>query len=293
MPTSELDRPLKFEGKATTVLGALDTMWKRAEGTEAFDANRAWLRARFDALPLDRKLMLWAELCMGNHFGSGRLDVIGIEKEELANSPVAAAWAKAMLPRLEVKQDHYLKSIVCYAAAKNKVSIPAALAPVVEWVYAMELLSRGELRAIRAVCEVKTNIPPPDDLDDGEYEGVEPVPLTVTVCDVLPSPTPIQKKQLARARKDYGGNIEDVTYRAIADAKGKHVYDAYRYCGDTGKVFVAGTTRVVASLIQMQIDGCRDPGLGLALQQAFAVRPTKAKVTVKVKVKKKRVRARR
>jgi hypothetical protein len=57
-------------------------------------------------------------------------------------------------------------------------------------------------------------------------------------------------------------------YRAIADAKGKHAYDAWLYRADSGVVFKAGTTRVVAEVVQRSVT-CKDDRLAEALEEAL------------------------
>ena len=50
----------------------------------------------------------------------------------------------------------------------------------------------------------------------------------------------------------------------IDDAKKKPAYDAWLYMADSGTVFRAGTTEVVADVIQFGVE-CADKPLGLAL----------------------------
>lgn len=57
-------------------------------------------------------------------------------------------------------------------------------------------------------------------------------------------------------------------YRAIADAKGKHVYDAWLYQTDSGIVFKAGTTRVAAEYVQRGVE-CKNERLAEALEEAL------------------------
>ena len=92
---------------------------------------------------------------------------------------------------------------------------------------------------------------------DGDT-GVTPVPLRVTKRQKVKKPSPLQEKQLARAARDHGGELSGITYYAVTDAKGKHRYDAYRYNADSGKVFQAGSTKVVATIIQFEVDECDD-----------------------------------
>jgi len=97
----------------------------------------------------------------------------------------------------------------------------------------------------------------------------------------------IQVKQLLRAAVDYYGSrrelaalfagehkLYNLELRSIADAKGKHVYDAWTYNGDSGKVFRADTTKVVASVIQFHASECAEP-LAQGLQAALGERPAK------------------
>jgi hypothetical protein len=269
---AELDRATTFEGKRTTVGDALRAMWKRAKTTDAYDANTDWLDAYYQTLPIGRRLQLWAELHLLKasdkaSMAAGYLNGVGLPKG-LVKSPVIAAWVKKTLPLLDDgRLLPELLETVFLAAARNKITIPARLTPLVE------SLSSKAMASVCAVCEVRPRVPrddDDDDDDDDEYAGVEPVPLTVLSVAKVTSATPLQKKQLARAQKDAGGTIDDAEYFAIGDAKGKHVYDAYFYFGDTGKVFVVGTTRVVATLIQLEIDQCNDLALALGLQNAYA-----------------------
>lgn len=60
--------------------------------------------------------------------------------------------------------------------------------------------------------------------------------------------------------------------RELADAKGKHAYDAYTYAGDSGTIFKAGTTTVVAEIVQGGIE-CKNEALGDALNAALVAKP--------------------
>lgn len=64
-------------------------------------------------------------------------------------------------------------------------------------------------------------------------------------------------------------------YRAIADAKGKHAYDAWLYQTDSGVVFKAGTTRVAAEVVQFSVT-CKDDRLAEALEEALRAEPSAA-----------------
>lgn len=61
-------------------------------------------------------------------------------------------------------------------------------------------------------------------------------------------------------------------YRAIADAKGKHVYDAWLYQADSGTVFKAGTSRVAAEYAQCSVT-CKNERLAEALEEALRAEP--------------------
>lgn len=93
-----------------------------------------------------------------------------------------------------------------------------------------------------------------------------------------------QKKQLAHANKLYGGKkltaaelvaqgdgAEETispsmtAYMRIDDDKKKHVYDYWYYNGDSGCFFKAGTTTVVAEVVQDGLE-CANLKLSLALQ---------------------------
>ncbi len=62
-------------------------------------------------------------------------------------------------------------------------------------------------------------------------------------------------------------------YRAIADAKGKHVYDAWLYQTDSGTIFKAGTARVAAEVVQFSVT-CKDDRLAEALKEALRAEPS-------------------
>ena len=61
-------------------------------------------------------------------------------------------------------------------------------------------------------------------------------------------------------------------YRAIADAKGKHVYDAWLYQTDSGTVFKAGTAHVAAEVVHFSVT-CKDDRLAEALEEALRAEP--------------------
>ena len=62
-------------------------------------------------------------------------------------------------------------------------------------------------------------------------------------------------------------------YRAIADAKDKHTYDAWLYQTDSGIVFKAGTTRVAAEVVQFSVS-CKDDRLAEALEETLRAAPS-------------------
>ena len=66
----------------------------------------------------------------------------------------------------------------------------------------------------------------------------------------------------------------------IADAKRTPAFDAWRYSVDGGTVFRAGSTDVIAEIIQDGLE-CSDRALRLALIDALATKPTKAKPATK------------
>jgi hypothetical protein len=61
-------------------------------------------------------------------------------------------------------------------------------------------------------------------------------------------------------------------YRAVADAKGKHIYDAWLYQTDSGTIFKAGTSRVAAEVAQGSVT-CKDDRLAEALEEALRAEP--------------------
>ena len=101
----------------------------------------------------------------------------------------------------------------------------------------------------------------------------------------------IAQKQLVEASKRYNGkkrtvkailagDDEDmemihpptIERIRIVDAKGKPAYDAWLYNGDSGTVFRAGTTKVVAERIQAGLDS-EDKQLRIALLAALDGKP--------------------
>ena len=63
----------------------------------------------------------------------------------------------------------------------------------------------------------------------------------------------------------HGGTLE---IRELVDAKGKRMYDVLTWLADDGCAFKAGTTEVVAHLVQHTVD-CDDTGLDAALSKAL------------------------
>jgi hypothetical protein len=107
--------------------------------------------------------------------------------------------------------------------------------------------------------------------------------------------TPLQQKQLVAAGKRYDGKAlpastrlsrekahEEVSFGGLfeivdlADGSGKVAYTALRYAVDSGTVFAAGTTRVVADIIQFGLE-CEDDRLREALELALRQKPKGAK----------------
>ncbi len=98
----------------------------------------------------------------------------------------------------------------------------------------------------------------------------------------------IQQKQLRAAGKAYDGKDlgaalrmatgqsetslrSTLEIRALADASKKHVYDAFLYEGDSGVIFQAGTTKVVAQVVQGSV-AHKDEGLALGLRDAITTK---------------------
>ncbi len=65
-------------------------------------------------------------------------------------------------------------------------------------------------------------------------------------------------------------------YRAVLDATGTHLYDAWQYNADSGSIFKAGTTKLVADIIQGSVE-CSDKTLLEALEEVVRVRAPKPK----------------
>ena len=57
----------------------------------------------------------------------------------------------------------------------------------------------------------------------------------------------------------------------IVDETGETAYDAWLYRGDSGSIFRAGTTEIVAEIIQVGLE-CKDPGLRDGLRTALQER---------------------
>ncbi len=71
--------------------------------------------------------------------------------------------------------------------------------------------------------------------------------------------------------------------RELADWTGAPAYRAFSYNADDGMIFAAGSTEIVASMVQHTVQ-CDDPALFEALQAALADKP---KATIKKAAKKK------
>lgn len=93
------------------------------------------------------------------------------------------------------------------------------------------------------------------------YLGGKGAPLEVLLAD---NPTGPDEERSLRGQ---------LFYRAIADAKGKHAYDAWLYQADSGTVFKAGTSRVVAEVAQRSVT-CKDDRLAEALEEALRAEPS-------------------
>jgi hypothetical protein len=120
--------------------------------------------------------------------------------------------------------------------------------------------------------------------------------------------SPLQREQIVAAGKRYDGGdfsaeerLSDegsdaegqeqswkgfLEIREIVDAEGKPAYDAYLYMADSGTVFRAGTTEIVAEIIQFGLE-CDDPELEAALESVVADKPVMAKKTAPGKPAKK------
>ncbi len=89
--------------------------------------------------------------------------------------------------------------------------------------------------------------------------------------------------RLLALKPDHEESLRAVlSYRALADAKGKHVYDVWEFAGDSGSIFRAGSTKKVAAIIQGDVE-CDDEALKDAL--GMAVRQRKPTPTPKLKPK--------
>jgi hypothetical protein len=84
-----------------------------------------------------------------------------------------------------------------------------------------------------------------------------------------------QEKLSAAERLD-SDDGKSLVIREIADAKGKHVYDAFSWLADDGCVFAKGTIKIVAEMVQHTVQ-CKDKSLQAGLQRAIESRPKKKK----------------
>ena len=64
----------------------------------------------------------------------------------------------------------------------------------------------------------------------------------------------------------FGGVCE---WRVLADASGKHRYDAWLYAGDSATYFLAGSTRPIAEMLQRSVATLRDQDAGTGLAEAL------------------------
>lgn len=138
-------------------------------------------------------------------------------------------------------------------------------------------------------------------LDAADAEAGPPLVLTKTRARSIASEgsaaifSELDKEQLLVAGKRYlggkGAPIEvllaenpkgpdeerslrgQLRYHAIADAKGKHAYDAWLYQTDSGCIFKAGTSRVAAEVVHFSVT-CKDDRLAEALEEALRAEPT-------------------
>ena len=97
------------------------------------------------------------------------------------------------------------------------------------------------------------------------YLGGKGAPLEVLLAE---NPTGPDEERSLRGQ---------LFYRAIADAKGKHVYDAWLYQTDSGTIFKAGTTRVAAEVVHFSVT-CKDDRLAEALEEALRAEPSAVEV---------------
>jgi hypothetical protein len=106
------------------------------------------------------------------------------------------------------------------------------------------------------------------------YLGGKGAPLEVLLAE---NPTGPDEERSLRGQ---------LFYRAIADAKGKHVYDAWLYQTDSGTIFKAGTPRVAAEVVHFSVT-CKDDRLAEALEEAIRAAPS---AVVEVAAPKKKAR---
>jgi hypothetical protein len=72
-------------------------------------------------------------------------------------------------------------------------------------------------------------------------------------------------KRFGEGPDAHGGTLE---IRELVDLDGEHLYDVFTWLADDGVAFVAGTTEVVAQLVQHDVQ-CDDPGLEAAIKKAM------------------------
>jgi hypothetical protein len=70
-----------------------------------------------------------------------------------------------------------------------------------------------------------------------------------------------------------GATLDESSFFSLIDGwdiceEGQLRYTAWLYCADSGTIFEAGTTTVVAEVIQFYLDNCRDDAIREDLQEA-------------------------
>ncbi len=116
---------------------------------------------------------------------------------------------------------------------------------------AASLAAAPKLKVKRTLCPKRVD----------ELSKIQRAQLTEMALGYDGKKLPLQKR-FGEGPDAHGGTLE---IRELVDGTGKHVYDVFTWLADDGCTFVAGTTDVVAQLVQHDVD-CDDPGLEAALR---------------------------
>ncbi len=223
-------------------------------------------REILEALPVDRR---------------GPAFLLGLQ--QMGHPGWALNAAKALLP---VAPD---AGVMAYAIECIKSSVGAERAHL----DALEKAAKGHPELIALVDAARGKRPPPialttttqrDVAQEGataRFSKIDEAQLLAAGQAYFGKKVPLDR--LLALKPDHEQSLRAVLrYRALADAKGKHVYDVWEFAGDSGSIFRAGTTTEVAAIIQGDVE-CDDAALKDALAMAVAQSKVKAKAPAKTK----------